>query len=449
MMFKIFQQHHRAFAPDYALGLQLLAEGKWDPREPKVLGDGDPELFMTMASTWNPYTQSHTAGVLSFEEDIPDDDATRLAEEFIDILLPGRPANGQFLTLFGRHHERSRKRRYRTGIHFFVLHTDLWRNRKCDPYWSARDQRRVEAWQEFVNMREGFSSPKDPHRSRALHVRAWPESPDAAELAAHYERLLKRHPFEPADRDEIACTLALHGASDCAIDRTRAGRLRARFTAPAADGRTVHLSAIASPRKKAEPLHKSALRRFFGAEGFLRTPEVFASLAELVEREITHAAKRQEARHGISQTNLAATLQRVRDARLAIPEFVPVLSVTVRELQVLNPASVFSHPDMSVLTPPVAALEGVAGRSNCRRAVATCPAVAGLTGAHQLAGRPIISTPDETGMGFPTFNLPDLCNLLDLSSPAVALAGPERDPLGRPTPVNSIDGWAPSMCPAI
>ncbi len=416
MMNRHFQRHHRAFAPGYALGLDLRAKGKPDPREPKVLGNGDPEIFLAMAKKWNRFTQSHLAGVLSFEEEISDATATRLAEEHIDVLLPGRRPGGQFLTLFVRHREKGRKKKHRTGIHYFVLHTDLWRDRKCDAYWPARDQRRMEAWQEFVNLREGYASPKDPHRSRSLQVRAWPESPVAAEMAEHYGHLLRRHAFDPSDREEIACTLALHGASDCSIDRTRTGRLRARFSAQAEDGRIVNLSAIASPRKKDSPLLKSALRSLIGPAGFRRTPEVFAALGDLLQREISHAAKRMESRHGISPEKLEETLYLVQSARYPIPAPLTVSAETMGGFPGLQPVAVLPPPDLPQATERVAALRQTAEERS---------AAFGRTVDRQDALKQLLETPDETGMGFPRFKMPEF--LLDLKIP---VGGAEQPSFG-------------------
>ena len=344
-MLRRFKKHHRAFRVGYVLG-RHLAKGKPDPREPKVIG-GDPDVFEVMRRRWNRYTQSHYAAVLSFEEELSDTKAAQLAEEFFDVLLPGRH-EGQFLTLAVRHRERGRQGRRRTGIHVFVFHLDLWRDRKVDVYWSARDQRRLEAWQEHVNLRDNLASPKEPVRSRSLHVRVWPESPDAAELVAGYGKILGRLPFSAAaeDAEEIASALTLKGALGVHLDRTRAGRLRTRFSAQAPDGREVRVSAIAAPEKRDDPLQKSSLRAVLGSRGFERTSGVFTTVTDLLVREIAYAAKRHESRHGASPERLDHTLSRVRGAQFHLPQ--PSVAVVRDEtsmgLQPMLPPEIFGTP---------------------------------------------------------------------------------------------------------
>lgn len=345
MMLRRFKKHHRAFRVGYVLG-RHLAKGKHDPREPKVIG-GDPDVFEFMRRRWNRYTQSHYAAVLSLEEELSDAKAAQLAEEFFDVLIPSRH-EGQFLTLAVRHRERARHGRRRTGIHVFVSHLDLWRDRKVDVYWPARDQRRLEAWQEHVNLRDNLASPKEPGRSRSLHVRVWPESPVAEELAGSYGKILGRLPLGAAaeDSEEIACALTLKGALGVRLDRTRAGRLRARFSAQAPDGREVRVSAIAAPEKKEDPLRKSSLRRVLGSHGFERTCGVFATVTGLLEREIAYAAKRIESRHGGCPEKLAETLSRVRGAQFHVPDLpVPVVrDETGMGFLLMLPPEIFDEP---------------------------------------------------------------------------------------------------------
>ncbi len=345
MMTRIFQKHHRAYRLDYLLG-RHLAKGKPDAREPKVLA-GDPDVFETIETRCNRYTQAHFACVLSFEEELSDAKSQALAEEFLDVLLPGRHG-GQFLALVVRHRERARQGRHRTGIHFLVSHQDLWRDRKVDVYWAARDRRRLECWQEHVNLREGSASPKEPSRARSLHVRTWPESPAATEFAEDFGKILSRYPLGAAaeDSEEIACALTLKGALGVRIDRTRAGHFRARFTAQTPDGREVGVSATAAPEKKADPLRKSSLRRVLGVRGFERTNAVFTTVSDLLEREITHAAKRHESRHGACPENLAATLARVREAKIHVPAR-PMLVVsdeTGMGIPMMMPPEIFDGP---------------------------------------------------------------------------------------------------------
>lgn len=316
-MIRFFQPHHRAYRLPYATGEELPA-GTPDAREPCAL-IGDPAVFSAVERTCNRYTQPHAAGVLSYEEDLPDEKARQLVEEFFDVSLPGRHV-GQFLFCCLRHHEKSRRQKHRTGLHWFALNTDLILNRKLDFCWGPRDGRRLECWHEFVNLREGYASPKDANRSRAIDVRTWPESPASAAVAAQFASRLANLELGGANcREELECALLLCGVKNLVIDHTRTGRLRARFSSDTSAGQQVNIRIIAAPEKRVDPLRRSFLKELLRDTGFSRTPTVFSILREQLVQEIRHAAKRQDSQHSIDADRLRATLQSVENAQLYRP----------------------------------------------------------------------------------------------------------------------------------
>lgn len=305
---------HRARTLPYVLGHDLPS-GSLDPRTPHVLL-GDPLIFAHMAQHWNPYTMSHYSCVLSLSELIDESRARKLSEEFFDILVPGRRP-GQCLTLAVLHRERGRGvAAARTGIHCFVLSSDLLHpSRKLDVYWPARDKRRLETWQELVNLREGFSSAKEPTRKREIRWGVSPKLPEADSILERFQRKLKGLSvagFE--DTEEFASSVALAGGVGVRFDRTPHGRLRARFAVQYGSV-SLRISAVA-PVLQRSLLRRSSLKDVTGSAGFERTPQFLNLLRDSLIAEIEFAAHRREPRHGLDRSRLSALRQQVATATL-------------------------------------------------------------------------------------------------------------------------------------
>jgi hypothetical protein len=316
---------------------------------------GDPELFTHLCEKWNAFALSHYSGVLSLSELIDEEKAQTLAEEFIDVLLPGR-VPGQCLATAVLHRERGRRGTNRTGIHVFILATDLLRQRKLNVYWPARDRRRVEAWQEYVNMREGWSSPKESERRREIRLSVSPPLPGSDELLERYTRKLRglsRAAME--DTEEFASRVALAGGVGVRFDRTNRNRLRARF-AVGGGGIGMRVSAIA-PEATANSFRNSTLKTLFPDGEYRRSPEHFRVLQGLLVREVLFAAATRQAKHQVDQGAVArvvgsitrATLQRtpnlaVRDETgMTFPRF-PAPETEVERID-LSRGPVFYEPE--------------------------------------------------------------------------------------------------------
>lgn len=302
MIVRHFQRPcHRARRLSYVLGTDL-PPGTDDPRKPVVLS-GEPELFARLCEKWNVFTLSHYSAVLSLSEFIDQEKARTLAEEFVDVLLPGRMP-GQCLATAVLHRERGRKGTKRTGIHVFILATDLLGQRKLDVYWPARDRRRVETWQEFVNMREGWTSPKERERRREIRLSVSPPLPGSDELLERYTRKLRGlSGGVMEDTEEFASRVALAGAVGVRFDRTHRNRLRARFCV-ANGGIDLRVSAIA-PEATANSFRNSTLKTLFPDGEYRRTPEHFRALQGLLVREVVFAAATRKAKHQVDQDAVA------------------------------------------------------------------------------------------------------------------------------------------------
>lgn len=314
MIIRHFMRHrHRARTLNYVLGRDLLP-GTVDPRSPQILL-GDPDLFAAMSEKWSPYSMSHYSGVLSLSEMIDRPCAKQLAEEFFDVLLPGRRV-GQCMTLAVLHSERGRNGP-RSGIHVFALASDLLHpHRKLEIYWPARgDKRRLEIWQELVCIREGFSSPKEGSRKREIRWGVSPRVPGADEMLDRFRRKLAGlSAAQYEDTEEFACRVALAGGVGVHFDQTHRGRLRARFSVQHG-GQSLRLSAI-SHDPRASPLRKSALRDSIDAQGYRRSPEFLRTLKDRLIAEIDHAADRREPKHGVNQARLLALRVKVAATRM-------------------------------------------------------------------------------------------------------------------------------------
>lgn len=346
MMIRHFQRHHRAFSPAYS-----MPSGPDDRREPKVLV-GDPDLFAAMVRRWNPFTQGHVAGVLSLAEEVSDEAAIKLAGEFFSILLPGMRDNSQYLALAIRHNERAKGGGVRTAVHWFVHLSDLWRNRKLNVLWPARDARRLECWQEVVNLREDWVSPKELSRTRTIRIRAWPECAEGAELASQYVRTLGKFPLgEKHCREEVACALMMRGAREIQLDKTPGGRFRARFAAESSVGAPLRFSAVTADEGGLDPLRRSSLRRVLGPTGFARTGQVFSILKTELIRQIEFAERRLQEAHEVCPVKLAATLTAVESCQFAHPQLVEALDETRMGFPTFKLPSFFFPADM---TEPVA-----------------------------------------------------------------------------------------------
>lgn len=159
-------------------------KGRFDPRVPMVLL-GDPDEVQALIDSLS-FANNETSVVLTFEKTIARPLALRLIDEYEQVLLPGMVRGRDYKVVWTEHKEYPKDPKTgepdlshppRTGLHGNFANVHLPSGKRLQPYFDPADRRRVENWQEIVNAREGFASPKDPERARdaALNLNRLPK----------------------------------------------------------------------------------------------------------------------------------------------------------------------------------------------------------------------------------------------------------------------------------
>lgn len=101
-------------------------------------------------------------GCLSFEEsDIDLDTKQKIIDEF-ETLLFGKHKE-RFNILWVQHVDKGR-----LELNFAVPKIDLENNMAFNPYYDKTDRALIDAWQNYINLKFGFSDPKDPAKAHML-----------------------------------------------------------------------------------------------------------------------------------------------------------------------------------------------------------------------------------------------------------------------------------------
>lgn len=107
------------------------------------------------------FARNYTSGTLSFsEENIPDHQKQALMDEYTKMLLAGLDAD-QYDVLWVEHRDKDR-----LELNFLIPNVELGTGKRLQPYYDAVDRDRVNAWQQTVNDRYGFTDPHDPQNKR-------------------------------------------------------------------------------------------------------------------------------------------------------------------------------------------------------------------------------------------------------------------------------------------
>jgi len=106
-----------------------------------------------------------TSGVLSFSELLQGPDADRIKKEIIEdferVFFPGLQAH-EYDIMWVEHTDKGR-----TELHFLIPRLHLTTGKAYNPYFVGRDFRKKDLWQDYINLKYGFTSPHDPKRQRA------------------------------------------------------------------------------------------------------------------------------------------------------------------------------------------------------------------------------------------------------------------------------------------
>lgn len=163
-----------------------LSVGPDDPRSPLVL-DGDPQQIWAILEGVD-FANPYTSVALCFERAIKDESELRARmTEFEGALLPGLRPGVDYALIWIRHNEHPKdpetkkpdlEMEYKTSLHAIIPNVFLMSGKRLQPYFDRIDRKRIEAWQELTNIKNGYASPKDPDRERAaaFHAMSLPRS---------------------------------------------------------------------------------------------------------------------------------------------------------------------------------------------------------------------------------------------------------------------------------
>lgn len=167
------------------------------------------ELIKTM-------TQKHKTcvGVLSFEEKNIDENAKKEIMESFENALLTPEMKGRYNILWIEHTDKGR-----LELNFIIPKIDLESKKAFNPYYHPADKKRIETWGDYINLRYGFTDPKDPAKEQTVQG-----SKKAKELFKDYESLDKILHQQVADevinsRDELITFLEQNN-----IEVTRKGK---------------------------------------------------------------------------------------------------------------------------------------------------------------------------------------------------------------------------------
>jgi hypothetical protein len=107
------------------------------------------------------FARNYTSGTLSFsEENIPEHRKQEIMGEYQKMLLAGLDCD-QYDVLWVEHRDKDR-----LELNFLIPNVELGTGKRLQPYYDAVDRDRVNAWQQTVNDRYGFTDPHDPQNKR-------------------------------------------------------------------------------------------------------------------------------------------------------------------------------------------------------------------------------------------------------------------------------------------
>lgn len=149
----------------------------------KVL-KGDANLTKSLLLS---LTQKHKAcvGCLSFEEpDIDENLKHELIESFETALLTEK-MQGRYNILWVEHTDKGR-----LELNFVIPKIDLGRQKAFNPYYHKVDLKRIDTWQNVVNLKYTFTNPKDLEKQHNMQCHNT-KTPQGKEILETYEKLDK------------------------------------------------------------------------------------------------------------------------------------------------------------------------------------------------------------------------------------------------------------------
>lgn len=105
-----------------------------------------------------------TFGVLSFEErDITDDQKTEIMKDFEKTLFPNLEREKNFKILWVEHTDKGR-----LELNFVIPKIEIQSGKSLNVFYHKADQWGIEAFQQYTNLKYGFSDPQDPAKKQTI-----------------------------------------------------------------------------------------------------------------------------------------------------------------------------------------------------------------------------------------------------------------------------------------
>lgn len=105
-----------------------------------------------------------TFGVLSFEErDITDDQKTEIMKDFEKTLFPNLEREKNYKILWVEHTDKGR-----LELNFVIPKIEIQSGKSLNVFYHKADQWGIEAFQQYTNLKYGFSDPQDPAKKQTI-----------------------------------------------------------------------------------------------------------------------------------------------------------------------------------------------------------------------------------------------------------------------------------------
>lgn len=105
-----------------------------------------------------------TFGVLSFEErDITDDQKTEIMKDFEKTLFPNLEREKNYKILWVEHTDKGR-----LELNFVIPKIEIQSGKSLNTFFHKADQWGIEAFQQYTNLKYGFSDPQDPAKKQTI-----------------------------------------------------------------------------------------------------------------------------------------------------------------------------------------------------------------------------------------------------------------------------------------
>mgnify|MGYP005991963281 CR=1 FL=1 len=138
--------------------------GKNRDREHARVLRGDPDQIIKIIDS-SDFKNKYTSGVLRFtEQNLDQALKEQIMDEAEQAYLPGLSA-GQYEVLWVEHLDKGS-----LELNFVFANVELTTGKRLQPYYHGSDFKRIEAWNDRVNLTHNFGNPKDPSRERAIHL---------------------------------------------------------------------------------------------------------------------------------------------------------------------------------------------------------------------------------------------------------------------------------------